>query len=420
MTSRPRVLLGRSPSNLLQQVKAAGIAVRALDTGRVLMLQRGNNPDDPAASTWEFPGGRLKEGEHPHDGAKREWQEEMGLRLPKGTHAGGWRSGIYEGFIHDVPKETSVRLNLDPDDRRVINQDDPDGDEASVAAWFHPHHLRRMSGLRDELRVARPWAKVAKELRWQDQVFKKLIEDEEDDLEKDVAPGPAGDIPPANGVTDFGGMSSNQTLSALGPTISAVHVRVPLKTISVSYAGGKKKLKIAKADKKKQLIYGVVLEPNVMDSQEDFMLPEHVEQAAHTYMKKVVRGKASVAKLSHRQQGYFKGKASVIPVQSFIAPVDFSYDGKETVRKGTWVMVLHCEDSNVWSDVMDGKYTGLSIGGSGIRQSLTIPPNEREWMVAEPSDWFSKKATPEDFSEWREGLWDGWVTPPLQNSEKLG
>lgn len=399
------------------EIKAAGIAVRAGDTGRVLMLQRSNDPADKAAGTWEFPGGRLNEGEHPHDGAKREWQEEMGVRLPKGKHAGSWRSGIYQGFIHDVPTEDSVKLNLDTEDRKVRNPDDPDGDNAEVAAWFHPHQLRRMSGLRDELRQARPWVKVAKELRWQDEVMKKIEDDDEDDLEKDTAAGPAGSIPPASDAYDFGGMPSQQTLSAMGPTISSVHVPAPLKNISISYAGQKKKFKVTKADKQKQLIYGVVLEPNVMDSQEDYMLPDHVEQAAHTYMKKVVRGKASVSKLQHRTQGFFKGKASVVPVQSFIAPTDFSYDGKETVRKGTWVMVLHCEDSNVWQDVMDGKYTGLSIGGTGIRQSMTIPPQERELMTSQPSDWFSKEEDQEEFNMWRDGLWDGYVKSP---SAKFG
>ena len=83
------------------RVRAAGIAVRAADTGRVLMLQRAGDPRrDEHAGKWEFPGGRLNDGEHPHDAARREWQEEMGVRLPRGKHAGSWRSGVYQGFVH--------------------------------------------------------------------------------------------------------------------------------------------------------------------------------------------------------------------------------------------------------------------------------------------------------------------------------
>lgn len=385
------------------EVSAAGMAVRALDTGRVLMIQRSNDPADKARGTWEFPGGNLNEGEHPYTGAKREWQEEMGMRLPKGSHGGTWRSGIYQGHIHDIKNESAIKLNLDSEDRKVRNPDDPDGDKIETAAWFEPDHLRRMSGLRPELRESRPWNKVG---TWQDVVRKKIKEDEEDDdLEKDVAPGPAGNIPADQGVDDFGGMPNKLTLntigaaiSGMGPTISAVHVPSPLKNISVSYAGKQKKLKVAKSDQKKQLIYGVVLEPNSLDSQSDFMMPNQVEQAAHTYMKKVVRGKASVTKLQHRAQGFFHGKASVVPVQSFIAPVDFSYDGLEMVKKGTWVMCLHVEDQVVWEDVMNGKYTGLSIGGTGIRQSMNFQ---------EPEARVGKEASPEDFKQWRDHSWEG-------------
>lgn len=556
-------------------IKAAGICVRARDTGRVLLLQRAASSKDPAGGSWEFPGGVLNPGEHPYVGAKREWQEEMGTRLPRGEHVGEWQSGVYQGFIHEIPSEGSLRLNLDPEDRRVMNPDDPDGDNPEVAAWFHPAQLRRMSSLRDELRNSRPWNRVAKaggalyvvshaktrfnrpgqphdkvhgwmntpidttgrkqaralgkflsnkgieqlhssdlprakqtaevigrmadcsvtnsrkyrpwnlgdfaghssaevipklkpymnaksdqpvdggesfdafkgrflpafeRLMKQAQAGKtvalvthsrnieliqgwlggkgyrtkvdtKAISDDkldpatvfeiaptrggkwtmkqlaDEEISKDVAPGAPGDLPPTGDMGDFSSIPSSMTLSGIGPTISSVHVNQPLRNISINYAGKRKDLRVTKADKHRQLIYGVVLEPNVMDSQEDFMLPDHVEKAAHNYMKKVARGKATVSKLQHRRAGFHKDRASVVPVESFIAPVDFSYDGKEVVRKGTWVMVLHAEDPNVWQDVMDGKYTGLSIGGTGIRQEMTTPP--KGWMVDQPAHWFS-------------------------------
>ena len=137
--------------------------MRAANTGRVLMIQRSSaDQKDPAAGKWEFPGGNLDDGEHPYDGARREWQEEMGARLPKGQHVGQWRSGVYHGFVHEVPNENSVRLNLDPDDRRVLNPDDPDGDDVEVAAWWDPEDMKRTPAIRGELRSSRPWTKVAK------------------------------------------------------------------------------------------------------------------------------------------------------------------------------------------------------------------------------------------------------------------
>lgn len=215
---------------------------------------------------------------------------------------------------------------------------------------------------------------------------------------KDTAPAPAGDIPAAgdSGAGDL--MPSGQTLEAMGaaasggdlpigPTLNSVHVNRPLKDISVGYMGRQKKLRVSKADQVKQLVYGVVLEPNTLDSQDDYMLPNQVEKAAHNYLKKVARGKSSVSKLQHRAPGFFKNKPSVVPVESFIAPVDFSYDGNEMIKKGTWVLVLHIEDKAVWQDVLAGKYTGLSIGGSGIRQSYHVPVPADFMGHLEPEDW---------------------------------
>lgn len=439
---------------------AAGVAVRAADTGRVLMIQRSLDDADRAAGTWEFPGGKLNDGEHPLLGARREWQEETGHRFPNGKHVGEWRSGVYHGFVHEVPSEDAVKINLDHDDRRVLNPDDPDGDQVETMAWLHPDHLRGMKGLRQELRRSKVWSKVEKgdahaaELRLRvhgvsrtpsgQRVYRMvtrdgqyvgrtnptnhrarkgdvlkvsandLLQDSQGDLRwmnanvvgysdaphswrdleafagaalaKDTAPGPAGDIPPAGdeGVDD--NPPSKFTLGVMeaaagsGPTSRSVHVDVPLRNISQAYVGRRGKpvlrgefLPVSKAGKMKQLVYGVVLEPNSFDSQDDFMLPHHVEQAAHGYLKRAIRGQSSVAKLQHRTQGFFKGKPSIVPVESFIAPVDFTYDGVEMIKQGSWVLCMHVEDPALWQDFLDGKYQAFSVGGSGVRQSLHSP-----------------------------------------------
>ncbi len=456
----PRTLVGKA-----DPVKAAGIAVRAADTGRVLMLQRSTAQGrDPNAGTWEFPGGRLNDGEHPRDAAKREWQEEMGVRLPRGKHAGSWRSGVYQGFVHEVANEDAVKLNVDGEDRRVRNPDDPDGDNAEVAAWWHPKHLRYMRALRPELRACKVWSKVEKaqahpallklrvhgvssspgglrvyrmesrdghyvgrtnptrirarkgdvlkvqaqdylqdtqgDVRWTNagvvgfddipHSWRELeafaggrVEGDvaETATRKDAAPGAAGDLPPAG---DPGVVS---TLGGDGPTLAAVHVNIPLEGISQAYVNRQTKrrfkpandsvlqgsfLPVAKGQEWKQLVYGVVLEPNAIDSQDDFMLPHHVERTAHNYLKKAVRGRSSVAKLQHGAHpgGFSRSKASIVPVESFIAPVDFSYDGKEQIKKGSWVLAMHIEDPELWQDFLDGKYRAFSVGGSGVRRAV--------------------------------------------------
>lgn len=131
---------------------AAGITVMARDTGRILMLQRALEDDDPAAGTWEFPGGCLENGETAIIGAVREWQEETGCLLPSGTVAGSWTSadGVYQGFVYVIDDECEVDWCGDRDD--VINPDDPDGDYFEALAWWQPEQLVDNPAVRPELR----------------------------------------------------------------------------------------------------------------------------------------------------------------------------------------------------------------------------------------------------------------------------
>ena len=132
----------------------AGLVVKAQDTGRVLLEQRALDPEDPAAGTWEFPGGHVESDEDPLAAAKREWTEETGVELPDGECVSTWISpnGIYAGFVYVIPEEASVTINADPDDRKVLNPDDPDQDCVEVAAWFEVEHLIGNPALRDEMK----------------------------------------------------------------------------------------------------------------------------------------------------------------------------------------------------------------------------------------------------------------------------
>jgi len=142
------------------EIACAGLAMQALDTGRVLMLQRALDPDDPAGGTWEFPGGHLEGDESPIGGAIREWSEETGLILPFNADAiaalafgngSGWTSGIYAGFVYPVPSESVLDLSRRD---QVSNPDDPDGDCVEAVAWWDPTQLRDNPSVRPELLAA--------------------------------------------------------------------------------------------------------------------------------------------------------------------------------------------------------------------------------------------------------------------------
>jgi 8-oxo-dGTP pyrophosphatase MutT (NUDIX family) len=130
------------------EIAVAGLAVRAEDTGRVLMLQRALDPDDPAAGCWEFPGGHLEGTESPLMGAWREWSEETGCIPPPGVQSGTWASGIYQGIVWTVPSEDCVPVN---GGREITNPDDPDGDQVEAIAWWDPAQLPGNPAVRPEL-----------------------------------------------------------------------------------------------------------------------------------------------------------------------------------------------------------------------------------------------------------------------------
>jgi 8-oxo-dGTP pyrophosphatase MutT (NUDIX family)/GNAT superfamily N-acetyltransferase len=135
----------------------AGLALKAADTGRVLMLQRGlDDESDPAAGTWEPPGGHIEPDDPTslHAGI-REWEEETGQPFPTGgvvTHAWTSPNGVYQGHVVVIPKEDQVDLS----ERQIEN---PDGDRHEQSAWWDVDDAKKNPALREEAKDT-PWAKL--------------------------------------------------------------------------------------------------------------------------------------------------------------------------------------------------------------------------------------------------------------------
>ena len=113
-----------------------------------------------------------------------------------------------------------------------------------------------------------------------------------------------------------------------------------------------KKITFAKADDEKQLVYGVVLEPETVDAQDDIYSEEEIEEAAHAYLLEPNTG------LQHKEM--INDQAKV--VESYIAPIDM-----EGIKKGSWVMVMKIYSDDLWKEIKDGVVTGYSIGGTAVR-----------------------------------------------------
>lgn len=113
---------------------------------------------------------------------------------------------------------------------------------------------------------------------------------------------------------------------------------------------------ILKADDEQQVIFGIVYEPDVEDTDGDAMKAEDIEEAAHYYMMHY-----QVVKIQH------DGDPVDCPIlESYVAPADFDVDN-EHVTKGTWLMSIFVPDKKLWKSVKDGTYGGFSMGLFGLR-----------------------------------------------------
>jgi len=114
---------------------------------------------------------------------------------------------------------------------------------------------------------------------------------------------------------------------------------------------------ILKADDEKQEIYGVVLEPDTVDEQNDTISADEIAKAAHNFLVK-----SRVVGDGH------KTLAPVEVIESYTAPANMTV-GEQTVKSGSWVIGVHVSDAKLWKSVKQGEYSGFSVGGWANRES---------------------------------------------------
>ncbi|MDN5919005.1 MAG: NUDIX hydrolase [Pseudonocardia sp.] len=153
----------KGPRDDPQGPSVAGVALMAADTGRVLMLQRGlDDEKDPAAGTWEFPGGHIEDGDETSlHGGMREWAEEVGQPFPDGgavVHTWTSPDGVYQGHVVVIESEKALDLGAE---RTVTNADD---DYSEQAAWWDPDHAAKNPALRRECRKT-PWSALKRAVK---------------------------------------------------------------------------------------------------------------------------------------------------------------------------------------------------------------------------------------------------------------
>lgn len=109
---------------------------------------------------------------------------------------------------------------------------------------------------------------------------------------------------------------------------------------------------LVKADDPQKLVYGVVYEPDAVDTQGDFMVADEIEKAAHMFL--------SEYRNIDKQHNFEGGYGDV--VESYVAPEDLAI-GDQIITKGSWVLVTRATDE-IWEGIQKGEITGYSMGGT--------------------------------------------------------
>lgn len=105
---------------------------------------------------------------------------------------------------------------------------------------------------------------------------------------------------------------------------------------------------IRKINSEKQIVYGEVYAPNLIDSHREMMFAEDVELMAHRFMADNLQ--------YHIDIMHNNAPANAVAVESFIArETDLDY------LPGAWVMGVKINDPDVWGMVKEGKLNGYSV-----------------------------------------------------------
>jgi uracil-DNA glycosylase len=137
-------------------------------------------------------------------------------------------------------------------------------------------------------------------------------------------------------------------------------------------------IKICKLDDEKQVVYGVVLDPYHVDTQNDWVSPRVIEETAHNWLANY---------REHNINHMDDAGPDTYPVESFVVEYPSHDDymkarkgeahrafrrkyGDDVVHSGAWILGTRVSDS-VWSDIKSGKLQGYSIEGLGVRRPTT-------------------------------------------------
>ena len=110
---------------------------------------------------------------------------------------------------------------------------------------------------------------------------------------------------------------------------------------------------ILKVDKKKRLVTGACLVPEVVDAQGDIVSADVIEKSAHEFLMFANKNLDTM---------HIDPTRDIQVVESWISRTECKIAGKEVV-KGTWLMTAYVKDEESWKAILDEELNGFSIQG---------------------------------------------------------
>lgn len=118
---------------------------------------------------------------------------------------------------------------------------------------------------------------------------------------------------------------------------------------------------VGELSQEERFIFGVVLVPDEVDSQGDTYTALEVAKAAHAYMENT-DGRFLLMHAGNPVTG-------IKVLETYVTKAVETHNG-ETFPIGTWLLAARVIDDMLWDQIKKGVFTGFSIGGSAIRESL--------------------------------------------------
>jgi len=144
---------------------------------------------------------------------------------------------------------------------------------------------------------------------------------------------------------------------------------------------------LQKFSDEKQIAYGIVYAPNVVDSQGDWATAETIEQASDDFMQ---QGLTKNVDMNHD----FKNSGAFV-AQSWIVKQN---DPLFADKVGAWAVGIKVPNAAMWIDVKAGKYTGLSLAGSAGRVQKSDDETEQGFFE-KLNKWWNTKNEQQDIDE---------------------